>query len=52
MKALVYLGPGRKQIEDRPKPELKEPASLRLPPNTALQRRQLAIFSGRCCNAR
>ncbi len=25
MKALVYLGPGRKQIEDRPKPELKEP---------------------------
>ena len=25
MKALVYLGPGRKQIEDRPKPELKAP---------------------------
>jgi alcohol dehydrogenase len=25
MKALVYLGPGRKQIEDRPRPELKEP---------------------------
>jgi len=23
MKALVYLGPGRKQVEDRPKPELK-----------------------------
>jgi alcohol dehydrogenase len=25
MKALVYLGPGRKQIEDRPKPELNAP---------------------------
>jgi alcohol dehydrogenase len=25
MKALVYLGPGRKQVEDRAKPELKEP---------------------------
>ena len=25
MKALVYLGPGRKQLEDRPKPELKAP---------------------------
>ncbi|MGC1178417.1 MAG: zinc-dependent alcohol dehydrogenase family protein [Methyloceanibacter sp.] len=25
MKALVYLGPGRKQVEDRPKPELKAP---------------------------
>ncbi|MFZ2019094.1 MAG: zinc-dependent alcohol dehydrogenase family protein, partial [Methyloceanibacter sp.] len=25
MKALVYLGPGRKQIEDRPKPEQKAP---------------------------
>jgi alcohol dehydrogenase len=25
MKALVYLGPGPKHIEDRPKPELKEP---------------------------
>ena len=25
MKALVYLGPGRKQIEDRPKPELSAP---------------------------
>ena len=23
MKALVYLGPGRKQVEDRPKPELQ-----------------------------
>src|SRR5882672_813983 len=26
MKALVYLGPGNKQIEDRPKPELKAPS--------------------------
>ena len=25
MKALVYLGPGRKEVEDRPKPELKAP---------------------------
>jgi alcohol dehydrogenase len=25
MKALVYLGPGRKQVEDRPKPEFKAP---------------------------
>jgi len=25
MKALVYLGPGRKQVEDRPKPELEAP---------------------------
>ena len=25
MKALVYLVPGRKQVEDRPKPELKAP---------------------------
>ena len=26
MKALVYLGPGNKRIEDRPKPELKAPS--------------------------
>ena len=26
MKALVYQGPGRKSVEDRPKPEIKNPA--------------------------
>lgn len=25
MKALVYLGPGRKSLEDRPKPEISSP---------------------------
>ena len=25
MKALVYLGPGSKRIEERPKPEIKAP---------------------------
>lgn len=27
MKALVYLGPGAKAIEDRPKPELRLPVT-------------------------
>ena len=26
MKALVYHGPGKKSLEDRPKPEIKAPA--------------------------
>jgi len=25
MKALVYLGPAKKALEERPKPEIKEP---------------------------